>query len=113
MALQDDGKVVVVGNTSQSEDAERHFTLARYNTDGYLDTTFSGDGIEISDFPARYATSIAIQSDGKIVAVGTTYNDAASALFVIARYNTDGTPDSTFSEDGRQIPDFATGYDAA
>jgi hypothetical protein len=51
-----------------------------------LDTTFSGDGIEISDFPARYATSVAIQSDGKIVAVGTTYNDAASALFVIARY---------------------------
>ena len=70
VALQSDGKIVVVGGTSGQIQA-RDFALVRYNTDGSLDTSFSGDGkqrTDIEDFDA--ATGVAVQGDGKIVAVG-------------------------------------------
>jgi sugar lactone lactonase YvrE len=57
------------------------FALARYNFDGTLDTTFSGDGKQTTDFAfgdetdADRAYSVAIQSDGKIVVVGRSGSD--------------------------------------
>ena len=48
------------------------FALVRYNTDGSLDTTFDGDGKVTTDIGSGHdrAFSVAIQSDGKIVAAG-------------------------------------------
>jgi uncharacterized delta-60 repeat protein len=77
--------------------AANHF-LARYNTDGTLDTTFSEDGIQTTSFGHWYAPSIAIQSDGRIVFAGQSYNEEYETNFVLARYNTDGTLDSTFQK---------------
>ncbi len=74
------------------------FALTRFNTDGSLDTTF-GVGVKVeTDFgdTSENVTSIAIQTDGKIVAVGTRSNYS----FAMARYNTDGTLDTTFDVDG-------------
>jgi uncharacterized delta-60 repeat protein len=98
VALQTDGKIVAVGSACCDT-----FALARYNPNGSLDTTFSGDGKQTSDFVGR-ATGVALQSDGKIVVVGSDDSD-----FVLARYNPNGSPDTSFSGDGRQTTDFLFG----
>ncbi|WP_018616587.1 Ig-like domain-containing protein [Segetibacter koreensis] len=94
--LQNDGKVVIAGTSSSGLDED--FALARYNTNGTLDSTFSQDGVQITDVDGQFdvARSVAIQNDGKILVAGTA----------LVRYNTDGTLDSTFSTDGKQLTDF-------
>ena len=71
MALQGDGKIVVVGGTSGSF-SDEHFALARYNPNGSLDPSFSGDGKQTTVFGGCCdgASGVALQADGKIVAVG-------------------------------------------
>ena len=121
MALQDDGKIVVAGGTGGLP-AARDFALARYNTNGALDTGFSGDGMlrtDIADVDA--ATGVAVQGDGKIVAVGhadvlsVDHPDTAiSGDFALARYNPDGSLDTSFSGNGKQTTDFfGTYFDSA
>src|SRR5215216_947068 len=79
------------------------FTIALAASGG-LDTTFSGDGRKTTDFGAHeQAYGIAIQSNGKIVVVGRS---TPGSDFALARYNTNGAPDTTFSGDGRLLTDF-------
>lgn len=93
LALQADDKVVAVGIYS---DGTNHYAgIIRYNTDGSLDTTFSHDGI-IDDILANKIEDVAIQTDGKIVVVGSSSNQEITAL----RFNSNGTLDSTFADDG-------------
>lgn len=109
VAIQDDGKIVVAGTTRY-----RRFALARYNTDGSPDTTFSGDGKVTTDFTPRgdAAYAVAIQADGKIMAAG--YAQFHGDLkFALARYTTDGSLDTTFSGDGKVTTDFTSGADGA
>ena len=104
MAIQGDGKIVAVGSTDFSD-----FALARYNANGSLDTTFSGDGKQTTSFPGfDQAKGLALQGDGKIVAVGGTGSDDPTGAvdFALARYNPNGSPDTSFSADGRQTTDF-------
>ncbi|HXF00954.1 MAG TPA: hypothetical protein VN458_11490 [Solirubrobacterales bacterium] len=98
VALQGDGKIVVVGVGGTSS-----FALARYNPNGSLDPSFSGDGKQKTDFGGGEATGVAIQGNGKIVAVG---GDSNSRNFALARYNPNGTLDTSFSGDGKQTTDF-------
>ena len=91
LALQPDGKVVAGGDTESAEDRGSAFALARYNRDGSLDTSFGIGGKVRTDLPAgrlAFLRSLAIQRDGKIVAVGMggIENDWSSA-FELARYN--------------------------
>ncbi|MBK7934432.1 MAG: hypothetical protein IPK01_13295 [Acidobacteria bacterium] len=76
--------------------------LARYNTDGSLDTTFDTDGIVTTPVLAGNdsANAVAIRSDGKIVAAGFAFSGAVSN-FAILRYNGDGSLDNTFDTDGK------------
>jgi len=103
-AVQNDGKILAAGYTWNGNNYD--FAIARYNTNGNLDNSFSGDGKQTTDFNAGddYAYSLAIQTDGKIVVAGV-----ADSNFALARYNADGTPDNSFSGDGKQITDF--GFD--
>ena len=97
VAVQTDGKIVVVGSRFASV-GNVDYLVARYNADGTLDTTFSGDGIFLlhnSNSDNLYA--VAIQTDGKIVAVGQS--NSTSEAYAI-RLNTNGTLDTTFSGDG-------------
>jgi uncharacterized delta-60 repeat protein len=99
VAIQSDGKIVVAGYSYIGSNND--FALARYNTDGTLDTSFDSDGkvttaIGVS---VNYAKSVAIQSDGKIVAAG--YNTGSNNDLALARYNTDGTLDTSFDSDGK------------
>ncbi len=108
IAIQDDGKIVAVGSTGDGGIGERnHFAVARYKTDGTLDTNFSGDGRDTIDFAGRYeyASSVAIDSQDRIVVAGQAYIGTpgqATNQVALARYETDGDLDQTFSGDGRQ-----------
>jgi uncharacterized delta-60 repeat protein len=111
-AIQTNGKILVLG-TAESLTCCPHtaeFALARYNRDGTLDTTFSGNGKVTTALTGTYdfASDIAIQTDGKIVAVG-----AGNGQFEIVRYNVGGTLDTTFGGDGFAFTDFTVGDDSA
>lgn len=104
VAVQVDNKIVVAGYAPDSFIGGAHFTLARYNTDGTLDTTFSADGIVttvVNSAKIEYAKAIAIQPDGMILVAG--YNNTGGATpgnFVLIRYDENGMPDTTFDGDG-------------
>ncbi|MEO6218975.1 MAG: T9SS type A sorting domain-containing protein [Ginsengibacter sp.] len=101
--IQPDNKIVVAGH-----DSHDYFILSRINTDGSIDQNFGDNGTQITMFPGRSTSnSVTTQADGKVVVAG--YTDLGSSdymYFAIARYNTDGTPDSTFNGSGKQTTDF-------
>ncbi|MET9609423.1 calcium-binding protein [Streptomyces sp. NPDC006512] len=105
VALQADGKIVVVGVSENLEGGVAWFTVVRYNPDGSLDTTFDGDGKAVTDFGgggADQGSDVAVQADGKIVAAG-----GVGGVFALARYNAlDGSLDTTFDGDGKLFTDF-------
>jgi uncharacterized delta-60 repeat protein len=113
VAIQPDGKIIVAGDTWDYD-----FAVARYNTNGSLDASFSGDGKLTTDFGSAYATydeaySVAIQADGKIVVAGSSHNADYDYDFAVARYNTDGSLDTTFDGDGKLTTDFVSPFDVA
>jgi uncharacterized delta-60 repeat protein len=99
IAIQSDGKIVAVGYSMNGTAAE--FALARYNTDGSVDTTFNITGKVTTAIGtiADIGSGVAIQSDGKIVAVGYSMN-GTDFDFALVRYNTDGSLDTTFNTTG-------------
>ena len=106
LAIQVDGKIVLGGYSYASPGYK--YILVRYNSDGSLDATFDSDGKVITDISDTGAdvNAIAIQSDGKILLAGS-----ASSDFSLVRYNSDGSLDTTFSEDGKVVTDILGGYD--
>jgi uncharacterized delta-60 repeat protein len=113
VALQADGKIVVAGRVGQGfEGADGDFGLVRYQADGTLDSTFGDGGNVTTEFGASWesegAYALAIQADGKIVAAGR-----GGRTFALARYNADGTPDATFSSDGKVTTNFTGRLDIA
>jgi uncharacterized delta-60 repeat protein len=99
VATQPDGKIVTAG-TTQISDTDYDFSVARYNSDGSPDTTFGGgDGRVTTGLGGNYidvAEAVAIQPDGKILAVGHW----AGNDFAAVRYNPDGSLDTSFGGDG-------------
>ncbi|MCQ3814399.1 MAG: hypothetical protein KTU85_08290, partial [Acidimicrobiia bacterium] len=98
-AEQPDGKIVVAGFV-QTAAGNRDFALARYNTDGTLDTAFGTDGRVVTDVGAGAndeARAVAVQPDGKIVAAGHA-TVSGGRDFALARYNTDGSLDTGFGK---------------
>lgn len=102
LALQQDGKIVALGPAQEPYYDSDEFALARYNTDGSLDTSFGGDGIVTSDFYDDYdvPSKVLVQPDGKIVAVGLTIIEGYQDI-LLARYNTDGSLDTGFGSAGQ------------
>ena len=113
VAVQDDGKIVVVG-TAFGPMFSEYFAIARYNPNGSLDTSFSGDGKQTAGFlTTAEANGVVIQDDGKIVVVGTGVDNIdGGSEGAIARYNPNGTLDTSFSGDGTQTTDFGLGEGA-
>ena len=105
--IQPDGKLLVLAGVMAVEHYNR-IGLVRYNTDGSLDNSFSGDGkldLDLGAFGGQNPEAIVLQPDGKIV-VGANQVDASGFYFMIVRFNPDGTLDNSFSGDGRAIIDF-------
>ena len=87
LAVQPDGRLVVSSSVPSSGST---FTLVRYLPDGSLDSTFGRGGL-VSDFPDQVspaARALALQPDGKLVAVGHSAGDVASTHLLLARYLT-------------------------
>jgi uncharacterized delta-60 repeat protein len=90
VAFQSDGRIIVVGNEAPNASTNFSFGLIRYTPNGSPDTTFGTNGRVTTMFgvsPAQ-ATAVALQSDGKIVAVGSVLIDPSShdTDFGVARY---------------------------
>jgi uncharacterized delta-60 repeat protein len=108
VALQSDGKLVVGGYHKQSDRTPHEFALARYNSNGTLDSAFGQAGkvmtrIGLGD---AYSFGIALQSNGRIVLAGYSYTTADHA-FTLAGYTSNGTLDSSFGTGGLVTTDFA------
>ena len=110
-AVQSDGKVVTAGlyytgGSSNFYDA----AVSRYNADGTPDTSFGTNGTVITDISGQSdkPEAVVIQSDGKIV-IGGTGGDGPHFFFEMARYNTDGTLDTSFGNNGTVVFN-QTGY---
>ncbi len=102
LALQADGKILVAGGGFTGGHSFNGFGLVRYNSDGTLDTSFSGDGCVVTDFTGDSAgQSVKVQTDGRILVGGFSNGD-----FGMVRYNVDGTLDTSFSGDGKVTTDF-------
>jgi uncharacterized delta-60 repeat protein len=87
LALQSDGRILV-GGSSILASSTMNFFIARYNADGSLDTTWSGDGTTSTNINGDdYVFDLGVQSDGKVVAFGLS---SSSTSFLLARYL--GTP---------------------
>jgi uncharacterized delta-60 repeat protein len=111
LALQNDGKIVAVGYGNFDPNASRSadFALARYNPDGTLDTSFAGGKVALDFAGAQdYGRSVAIQADGKIVVAGHS-----NGKFAVARYNTNGTLDSSFGSSGKLTTNLSNTLEAA
>ena len=109
IALQSDGKIVLVGSSSLNNSSR--IAVAQYNSNGTLDTSFDNDGKAVISFNAdnAYGFAIALQPNGKILAGGYTRgleNGVYYVRFAIARFNTDGSPDGTFGTNGKVESDF-------
>jgi uncharacterized delta-60 repeat protein len=103
VAQQSDGKVVTSGNY---EEGTTSFLVARYGGNGSRDTSFDGDGLATTVTPGAAVTGVdlAIQSDGRYVAAGSS-----SADFALIRYNADGMLDASFGAGGKTLTDFGAG----
>jgi uncharacterized delta-60 repeat protein len=95
VTLQADGKILLAGYSFNGSNND--FALVRYNLDGSLDTSFSGDGkltTALSSFDDE-GYSITLQADGKILVAGTSRNGSNND-FALVRYNPDGSLDASF-----------------
>jgi uncharacterized delta-60 repeat protein len=112
LALQPDGKIVAAGRSWIGSNDD--FSLARYNPNGSLDASFNGTGKVTTPIGSGFdvANALVRQPDGKLVAAG--YSDNGSNLdFALARYNPNGSLDTSFNGTGKVTTAIGSGYDAA
>lgn len=97
VAMQPDGKIVVGGTVSDTA-ANWDFLVGRVNANGTSDTSFSGDGFVRLSLGTNVdrVHAVAVQPDGKIVVGGSTFVSSAAQHFALARFNADGSTDTTF-----------------
>ena len=92
LALQTDGKIVVVGSSEGSRPSSSRIVLARFTASGALDATFSGGITNTSlDNNADGGAALALEPDGKIVVAGTAEPD-----FGVNRFTAGGVLDTSF-----------------
>jgi uncharacterized delta-60 repeat protein len=105
IAIQADGKPVVTG-TYDFNSPTADIALLRFGLNGAMDPSFSGDGWLTLDMAQRFdqGVDVSLQSDGKIIVLGTglLYQCPCPAVgnyaYVVARYNSNGTLDTSFGE---------------
>jgi len=97
-----DGKLMLAGGEYTSGTTNGDFVLARFNADGSLDTSFGTGGAVTTDFDGGNDGSwtAAFQADGKIL-VGGQASVGSDTDFALARYNANGTLDTTFGSGGK------------
>ncbi len=112
VALDPNGKIVVAGDAHYSD--RWHFAVARLNPDGSRDTSFHYDGLAtaaIGESDAQ-AYGVAVQDDGKIVAVGWAMW-GGDRDYAIARFTASGSLDTAFTGDGFTTRELGNSYEEA
>lgn len=107
MAVQSDGKIIIGGFT-QTNTGNNLFALTRLETNGNPDSTF-GEGGKVSTNLSGIVRSLKIQSDGKVIAAGTSADNSGD--FRLARFNINGTLDETFMSGSTVTTDFSGNAD--
>lgn len=112
MALQSDGKMVLVGVDASPALSDEDVAVARYTTSGGLDTTFDGDGKTTTPIGLAYdwGYAAAIQSDNKIL-VGARTQIGSHYKFGAARFLSNGSLDLNYGSGGVTFFDFGTSGD--
>ncbi len=110
MVVQPDGRIVLAGEVDYG-----YLVLLRFLPDGVLDTTFGNGGTLITpNFGEAYG--LALQTDGRLVAAGSTCLYYEVCNVALARYTADGQLDPTFGSGGLASADFGgadVAYDVA
>ncbi|CAB5166114.1 hypothetical protein D3OALGB2SA_5770 [Olavius algarvensis associated proteobacterium Delta 3] len=121
VAIQSDGKIVVVGSSGVPGSGVVEYAVARLTTTGALDPDFNGDGdddgrvrFNINTGTEEQGQNVAIQPDGKIVVVGNAGAGSSGLVgFGIARLNSDGSFDLGFGTNGVARGSLSSGEDTA
>jgi uncharacterized delta-60 repeat protein len=106
-------RIIVGGYTTVPFHGEDDFVLARYTTDGKLDTSFGVNGKTLTDFNGSddHVNSLVLQGDKIVVGGYTSYRLYTD--FALARYTADGTLDTSFGVNGRVKTDLNGSEDVA
>jgi uncharacterized delta-60 repeat protein len=137
LAIQPDGKIVVVGGSYDTSNVTA-FATVRYNSNGSIDSTFGTNGKIVSHlghfitflnniyygvYSYEYANSVMIQQDGKIVVAGNSYTHSGcydyyggiycNPAFAMIRYNSNGSIDSAFGNNGKVFDSLSLVYQYA
>ena len=111
ITVDSNGRILVTGTSNNGTDDD--IAIWRFNNDGSLDTTFGSNGIIVGAGVAGgsgndYGNGIVIDAAGKILVASSSDNEIGELDLVILRFNTDGSPDSSFGLNGMTI--FNNGY---
>ena len=108
--VQSDGKILLAA--THGSFSNYHFVLIRLTESGNLDTTFGTNGFVISSLnnDTNRLTSMEILPDGKVILAGYTSGPSTNEYpnFIIAKYNADGSLDTTFGNNGYTVQNFGT-----
>ena len=112
-AIQQDGKIVIAV-TEYSPNNTVSMFIVRYDVTGKLDKSFGLNGKITPELNSNraYAGAVSIMPDGKIVIAGYSYQQHeqySNYDFTILRYHTNGSPDSSFGNNGLVLTDFKNG----
>jgi len=111
MLLQADGSIVLIGYTNSL--GGHDFFLARFTPTGDLDPTFGSGGVVVTQISIYFdhGEGLVQQTDGKLIAVGVS-NNSLDTDVVVARYNPDGSLDTSFGSNGLVVTDLGSYEDA-
>jgi len=114
VAIQSDGKIVIAGKSGNGSNND--ISLARYNSNGSLDTGFDFDGKVVATLSAtstEEANALGFTSDGKILVAGFATTNGSNRDFALFRFKNDGGVDNTFLNFGKVTTDIGTSNDEA
>ena len=97
LSLQPDGKIVVAGYSSAGSTP-----IARLTADGSLDDSFGDGGKRFVGAGGDPALGLALQADGKIVLAGQSFTPSTNRDHLVARLNSNGSPDGSFAAGGKR-----------
>jgi uncharacterized delta-60 repeat protein len=104
VTLMGDGRIIAAGFSEDGSGVKR-FAVVRCNPNGAVDASFGTDGKITLDVGtgSEGAVKVLLQTDGKIVLVGSAVTGSTGTDFIIARVNANGSLDNSFDGDGKVV----------